>query len=368
MLLGWAVAGLSLSGMQVPARDYVLTNVWTLTIGDRSDSSPALGLDGTLFFGTRNGKFWAIGTNGVVKWVFHADREIKSSPALAPDGTVYFGSRDRHFYALGGDGRLKWRFRTGAWVNASPALAGDGTVYFGSWDKSLYALKPDGSKRWQFVTPAPIVSSAAIARDGTILFGCHDSKCYALTPDGKKKWEFQTGGPIVSSPALSDDSCVYFTSVDGWFYALNLDGTLRWRLRTGGVTESSPVLGEDGTIFVGVNQELWALSLKGKQKWPRWVEEPIEAAPVALAERSVAFISRRGLLLTLDENREPVCSYYCYGGGYACPAVGPTGTSYLSERAIYFSAFDSHLPLAHSSWPRFRGNPRNTGNIADSTP
>jgi hypothetical protein len=90
------------------------------------------------------------------------------------------------------------------------------------------------------------------------------------------------------------------------------------------------------------------------------------SAPVALAERCVVFISRRGLLLTLDENRIPVCNYYCWGSGYACPAIGPAGTSYLADRSTFFSAFDSHLPLAHSSWPRFRGNPRNTGNIADS--
>jgi outer membrane protein assembly factor BamB len=368
MLWVWAVVGLWLSGLPAYGRHYELTNVWSVIIGDRSDSSAALGLDGTLFFGARDGRFWAIDTNGVVKWVFRADREIKSSPALGLDGTVYFGSRDRHFYAVGGDGRLKWRFRTGGWVDASPALARDGTVYFGSWDKSFYALKPDGAKAWQFDTLAPIVSSPVIARDGTILFGSHDQRCYALSPAGKKKWEFQTGGPIVSSPALSDDGGVYFSSVDGWFYAVNLDGSLRWRLHTGGVTESSPVLGQDGTIYVGVNQELWALSPEGKLRWPRWNEEPIEAAPVALAERCVVYIARSGSLLTLDDNREPVCKYYCHAGGYACPAVGPAGNTYLSERYMYFSAFDSHLPLARSPWPRFRGNPRNTGNIADSTP
>jgi len=149
-------------------------------------------------------------------------------------------------------------------------------------------------------------------------------------------------------------------------YALNPDGSLRWRLRTGGITESSPVIAREGTIYLGVNQELWAINPDGTQKWPRWNEEPIDASPVALANRTVGYLSRRGLLLTLDENRQPVCKYYCHGAGYASQAVGPTGVSYVAERVFLFSALDSVLPLAQSPWPKFRGNPRNTGNLADS--
>ena len=234
------------------------------------------------------------------------------------------------------------------------------------WDRNFYALNANGSPRWQFATAGAIVSSPAIDLDGAIYFGCHDRKLYALGPDGKKRWEFVTGGPIVSSPALDQDQCLYFTSLDGCLYALKLDGSLRWRLRTGGITESSPVIAQDGVIYVGVNHELWAVNPDGTQKWPRWNEEPIEASPVALAEGCVSLLSRRGLLLTLDEERRPVSSYWCYGAGYACQAVGPTGVSYIAERAFLFSALDSNLPLARSPWPKFRGNARNTGNLADA--
>ena len=362
----WIGSGLALLAVPALSGQTRLTNLWTITIGNRSDSSPALGSDGTLYFGVRDGKLWAVATNGTVKWVFRADREIKSSPAVGMDGTVYFGSRDRCFYAVGADGKLRWKFRTGAWVNSSPALAHDGTVCFGGWDKNFYALNANGSLRWQFPTAGEIVSSPAIGLDGAIYFGSHDRKLYALGADGKKRWEFATGGPIVSSPALNGDQGLYFTSVDGCLYTLNLDGSLRWRLRTGGITESSPVIAQDGVIYVGVNQELWAVNPDGTRKWPRWNEEPIDASPLALANRTVSFLSRRGYLLTLDEKREPVCSYYGYGAGYACPAVGPTGVSYVAERGSLFSALDSSLPPARSPWPRFRGNPRNTGNLADS--
>ena len=61
------------------------------------------------------------------------------------DGTVYFGSRDRRFYAVRADGRKQWEFKTGGWVDSSPALARDGAVYFGSWDRGFYALGADGA-------------------------------------------------------------------------------------------------------------------------------------------------------------------------------------------------------------------------------
>ena len=36
--------------------------------------------------------------------------EIKSSPAIADDGTIYFGSRDRKFYAVTSDGKTEMDF------------------------------------------------------------------------------------------------------------------------------------------------------------------------------------------------------------------------------------------------------------------
>lgn len=360
------LTGLLFLARTAAGRDYTLTNLWSAWIGAHSDSSPALSDDGTLFVGTAKGELFAIETNGVIKWAFQTGREIRSSPAVALDGTVYAGSRDHYFYAVSPNGRLKWKFKTGAWVDSSPALARDGTVYFGSWDKTFYALNADGTERWRYPTQGEIVSSPAIGADGTIYFGGHDQKFYALDRDGRKKWEYPTAGPIISSPGIGQDHALYFTSVDGNLYVLNPDGSLRWRLRTGGVTASSPVLGAGDTIYLGVNVELWALTPAGKQIWPRGDGEPFYSTPLALENKLVAYMSRRGAEMILDENREVVCNYYCYGGGYSCASIGPTGTTYVIDRGYYLSALDSTFPLANSAWPRFRGNPRNTGNVVDS--
>src|SRR5512146_1643907 len=54
---------------------------WEVAVG-HSDSSPALGADGTIYFGTFVQKFFAVSTNGHVNWTFPTESEIKSSPAV----------------------------------------------------------------------------------------------------------------------------------------------------------------------------------------------------------------------------------------------------------------------------------------------
>ena len=67
-------------------------------------------------------------------------RDRESSPAIGSDGTIYFGSYDKNLYAINPDGSKKWAFKTGNWVNSPPTIGNDGTIYVGSRDKNLYAI------------------------------------------------------------------------------------------------------------------------------------------------------------------------------------------------------------------------------------
>jgi outer membrane protein assembly factor BamB len=354
----------------------VLSSEWSVVLSDQNDSAPAVGTNGTIYFGTWTGKLWALNPDGSRKWVFQAGNEIKSAPAVSLEGMVYFGCRDRKFYALRPDGRKRWEFQTGGWVDSSAALGHDGTVYFGSWDRSFYALNADGVKQWQFKTGGPVVSSPAIGSDGTVYFGSDDRKLYALAPGGSKKWEFATGGPIVSSPALNGNQGLYFTSVDGCLYALNLNGSLQWRLRTGGITESSPVIGADGTIYLGVGAHLWAVAPDGKKKWGRTggEEYPFESTPVALADGEVCGVSRYGWLSYVNAEGVVRPMYYLGRYSYGCygsPTLGPTGAIYAPDGTRpggAFTALRAGASLARTPWPKFRCNARNTGNVQDAAP
>ncbi len=349
-----------------------LTNDWGLIVRDSVICSPAIGDDGTIYFGSFRGRFWAVDPEGRKKWIFQAGREIGSTPAIGADGTIYFGCRDHKVYAITTRGKGKWTFTTRAWVDSSPAIGADGTVYVGSWDQHFYALTPEGTKKWEFATAGPIVSSPAIAADGTIYFGSHDGKFYALRPDGTRTWAHATGGPIISSPALDKDGTIYFTSVDGFFHALNADGSLKWRLKTGGITESSPVIGQDGTLYVGVNTGIWAISADGRKKWTRPLELGfIECAPTALADNSVCWATTGGVLLDLDSQNPAASAKWQFLGVYShpSPTVGPQGEIYTAGDVTNIGgtlyALPGCSPLAPSPWPKFRGNARNTGRAAD---
>jgi len=350
-----------------------LSNLWTMNIKGRSDSTPAIGADGTIYFGTFAGRFWAIAPNGAVEWSFdtkrvaRANMEIRSSPAVDDkDGTIYFGCRDNRLYALTPRGGLKWTFETGAWVDSSPAIGEDGTVYAGSWDKNLYAIEKTGAKKWQFATGGEVVSSPAIGKDGTVYFGSHDGKFYAVNTQGTKAWEYAAGGPIISSPAIGGDGVVYFTSVNGYFHAMDAGGTLRWKLQTGGITESSPVIGRDGTIYVGVNNKIWAISKDGKQEWEQLVmggqaQDLVQATPVALEDGGLYVMSRFGMLYRWDGKRKAQTKFYLYGSGYGSPSLNDNGNVYVTGTWTNLHALNATTKPAQSAWPRFRGDQGNRG-------
>lgn len=349
-----------------------LTNKWSVPLRGRSDSSPAIDLDGTIYFGTWDGNLMALRPDGSRKWTFPAGREIRSSPALGMDSTVYFGCRNRKFYAVGSDGQKKWEFKTGAWVDSSPAIGSDGTLYFGSWDNNLYALDSSGARKWVFQTGGPVVCSPAIGADATIYFGSHDRKFYALKPDGTKVGEFVTGGAIISSPAIDNDGNIYTTSVDGFLYALKPDGSLKWRLQTGGITESSPVIAQDGVIYIAANDRLLAISSAGAEKWRQEVESGygflIDATPLLLSEEGLCIATSSGLLTAWDRKRIAKWVFYLQTQCHSSPAVDPGGTIYVAGHVVgagfYFYSLPAGAALDKSPWPKFRGNGRNTGNVA----
>ncbi len=85
--------------------------------------------------------------DALLRWKSRASGPVRSSPAIGPDGTVYFGSWDGAVYAVASDGRLEWRYQTQAVVDSSPAIAADGTLYAGSNDCYLYAFRKARASR-----------------------------------------------------------------------------------------------------------------------------------------------------------------------------------------------------------------------------
>ncbi|SDL37849.1 Outer membrane protein assembly factor BamB, contains PQQ-like beta-propeller repeat [Maridesulfovibrio ferrireducens] len=342
---------------------------WSYTTVDGVISCPALGSDGTIYFGSGDKNFYALNSDGSKKWAFATDGFISSSPAIGSDGTIYFGSSDKNFYALNSDGSKKWDFITSHSVTSSPAIGSDGTIYFGSYDANLYAFNPDGSKKWEFKTNGYVGSSPIIGSDGTIYFTGENGRyvLIALNPDGSKKWEFNAGTDVSMSSAIDSDGTIYIGAADGKFYALNPDGSTKWDFAAGGAISSSPVISSDGTIyFVSNDNMLHSLDSDGNENWVFDNGARLANFLAIGCDGTIYVGSDDNSILAFNSDKTLKWSY----------AVAPSvpvqgGPAIDSDGTIYIGASDGKLyalegssgGLADSPWPKVRKNQKNTGSI-----
>jgi len=181
-------------------------------------------------------------------------------------------------------------------------LAGGG-VEVGLRVSTLYAIRDDGDRatlRWSFSAHDDIYTSPAVGGDGTIYTGSWDGNFYALNPEnGAIKWVFEAGD-VVSSPAVATDGTIYFAASENfytWLYALNPDGTLKWFRRTKRLFVSDMAIDANGTIYVGMDDYLYAISSDNVLKWSYRFGESVEGPIIA---RMVPSMSRLTKPFTLS--------------------------------------------------------------------
>ncbi len=276
------------------------TLMWKYETGGLVGSSPAIGEDGTVYVGSYDHYLYAISPDGTLKWRYEMSNSVTSSPAIGADGTIYVGGYYRYLYAIIDneiEGTLKWRYETDAAMHLScPAVGADGTVYVGGgYDNCVYAFDDSGTEgilKWQFETSenATVTSSPAIGADGTIYVGCLDNYLYAINPDGTLRWRYLTGDWVLSSPAIAVDGTIYVGSGDHFVYAIEdneTEGSLKWRYCCTGYVLSSPAIGADGTVYVGCGYNFVAISPIGTLKWEYKTDGSVSSSPAIGADGSL---------------------------------------------------------------------------------
>lgn len=304
---------------------------WKYNAGNSLESSPAIGSDGTVYFGDIDGNIHAVNPDGTKKWIYRTGSVVTSSPAIGDDGIVYVGSHDDYVYAFYPDnGTVKWKFKTGNWVHGSPTIGDDGTIYIGSDDEYLYALTPNGTMKWRLQIGATW-ASPSLDENGTLYIGVWQKRFYAINPNGTKKWTYYLGDKDRvwgSTAAISADGTIYFGTSDisgtgPWAHdivALNPDGSEKWRkfIET---SFSSPAIGEDGTVFIGSEEGLRAFGSYNDAP-----EAPTINGP-KFGKKETDYDYN---FTTIDPNGNNVYYYIDWGDGDVEEWIGP----YLSGEVI----------------------------------
>lgn len=202
------------------------------------NSSPVLSAAGdTVYFGNDNGEFYALSADtGASLWSFsvaaiHAPDSntsvaISGAPAIGSDGTIYFGCENGFLYALGYDGRLRWSFAATEPIRSSPAIDNNGTLFFAAQDGYLYAVDSLGFQVAETFVGDVFYCSPTIDQNGNVLIAGYAgsatigaaSRFLSLTPAGAIAWEYLIGDYNDASPTIAPDGSFYFAAHDGALY------------------------------------------------------------------------------------------------------------------------------------------------------
>lgn len=356
--------------------------LWSYKAGAGIESSPAISKDGTIYFGSHDGSFYAINKDGSLKWKkeltkpvydprWNVSKAIMASPAVASDGTVYINTASGYLHALNPDGNEKWRFpiRWSSDFWNSPNIGPDGTIYIGtarhedsSPGAGLVAINPDGTEKWRSLEASGVTIVPSITDDGTIVFGAADTitnkgKIISLDSGGKKKWEFWLEEWLEGSAAVGSDGTIFSGSKEGNFYALTPNGAEKWRFRTGGGISATPTIGNDGNVYIGSwDGNFYAFDQKtGEKKWQFDVKvgrDPklFEGYPGKETITTSAPLSKDGILIfadifdtvyAVDTAGKEVWRWKSEdstGGFSSSPAISQDGVIYIGSEGGYFYA------------------------------
>jgi len=234
-------------------------------------ASPLVYSNGDVVVASLRGSLTKLSATGEKYWSIYVG-SVNGNPALGSDGTIYFGSGDRNVWAVTSNGITRWRYTTPMPVHASPLVTDTG-VYIGDRNGTFYRFNLDGSVAWKFHTNGEIWGGSAMTRDGRIVFGSLDTYLYCLnSTTGAYIFKTTTGQEIVGTPLIQDVSIVFGTREDdneyGQVVCLKMDGSIRWTYTVTSSIESLPAEGPSGEVFVStVDGKIFAIQADGQLLW-----------------------------------------------------------------------------------------------------
>ena len=265
----------------------------------QSFSNIVIDVDGTIYYGTSDGKFVAVNYDGSLKWECDLTIEHESiewvyneeiddyeeitviiyiipnlsygCPAIADDGTIYVASTIDdidlgRLFAVNPDGTIKWRHDINSIHYSGPSaikIAPDGTIIFTSY--YTYATNPNGTLKWR--NDQSYTFSDPVIKDNRVYVAGDFSASRGIYPINLITGATELTGWTNNSNTRETQPFIGNSVYASWnynFYALNpTTGVTEWTYTAGNII----AIGSDNTIYVRYNNELYALNTDGTLKW-----------------------------------------------------------------------------------------------------
>lgn len=328
---------------------------WQYSAGARVTTTPALGADGTLYFGDDGGDIHALNPDGTLKWRRDGVNRVRSSIAIgspSAGGYLYYGSGDRTVYALSSaDGSVVHSYQMNGVIQSSPVIGADGSVYIGSDDGTLTALNASLDFKWHAHMGSPVRTNPAIGQNGYVYVASKLGYLYAFDPSGWwpswPRWQRYVGYGVESSPVVGADGSVYIGSPQGKVYRLNgnsgavlgtfdaaADASCYWWMRCD--VQATPAIGADGTVYVGADAEYF-YALKpdlSTLKWRHHTGADMDGTPVVDANGDViAGASNSNIYKFSGADGSVLWQHGVEAGVESGSVIGADGTVYVASNS-----------------------------------
>lgn len=307
-------------------------------------------------------------TQGGSQWKFVTGRGIFSSPVVGADGAIYFGSADRNFYALDADGSVRWKIPTGEIIDSAGLLDDAGRVYFGSGDGVLRAADArTGAIVWTMKADDPKTTGAfidwfegnvAIGHDGTLLVPNDDFRVYAVDRDsGAVSWSYRMPDQTWSLPAVDAAAGMFYVGNNNLLpllgkntFAIGMDGSTEWATVSLGTVAASPLLDGGKVIVGGFDGYARAYSAAaGTVLWQLPTRDHIYASPARMPDGTIVQPSADGTVYGVSPDDGSVRWTFDAGTPIrSSPAVDADGHVYVGggDGRLYVLDPDGSLRFA----------------------
>lgn len=340
-----------------------------------NDNTITIGKNGWLFVSEDAGNLLAIadsGNTGTLVWSFDTGYAALTSPALGLDDTLYLGGNN----SMAKINNIESFSPAQVWIaNLTPltnplsplisypfdyltnplAVA---SVYIGGTNGKVYALNDLGSSftyRWVFTTGGATMN-IALNLDGTVLYVTNQLTLYAVdTITGLIIWQRNIGATTLSPPTVSDDGTIYVFGSTTITAIVNLTTTsaVKWSLaitgNSGNLTRSISYGGNFDRLYLVTNNQILAVTDNGSSATQNWIytinpalAPSVIQAPTISLDGTLYTTGDFSLFVCVTDNGATVTQNWAFqqGGGFASqPTIGVFKRIYFGNDQTGIIAF-----------------------------